>query len=147
MDTKKQIREKAQTTFKNHLKYLSSGQIEQWVNLFIDDGVLEFPYGPKDFPKLVRGKTGLFEYMKNFPEHFKVTFKNLHFHPTEEPTLVIAEFESSGYAIGTGNPYNQKYISVVTTDTEGKMIRYVDFWNPMVAIDAINAPLADFVRN
>ena len=146
MNTKKQIREKAQTTFKNHLEYLSAGQIKEWVDLFIEDGVLEFPYGPADFPKLVQGKTDLYGYMKNFPEHFKVKFKNLRFHSTEEPTLVIAEFESSGYAISTGNPYLQKYISVVTTDTEGKIIKYVDFWNPMVAIEAIDAPLADFVK-
>ncbi len=146
MNTKEQIKKEAQTTFKNHLKYLSSGRIKDWIELFTEDGVLEFPYAPKDFPKFVKGKKDLYEYMKNFPEHFKVDFENLHFHSTEEPTLVIAEFSSNGHAISTGNPYIQKYISVVTTDTKGKIIRYVDFWNPMVAMEAINAPLGDFAQ-
>lgn len=146
MNTKEQIRNAAQQTFKNHLEFLSSGRIEEWVNLFKEDGILEFPYGPKDFPTSVSGKKELYEYMKNFPNHFKVKFDNLHFHATEEPTLVIAEFTSDGHAVSTGKPYIQKYISVVTTDEEGKIIQYVDFWNPMVALEAIDAPLSSFVK-
>ncbi|MEY8761995.1 nuclear transport factor 2 family protein [Chryseobacterium tongliaoense] len=106
MSTKEQIKDLAQTAFKNHLDFLSSGQIENWVDLFSEDGVLEFPYGPADFPGLVKGKTELYEYMKNSPKHFKVDFENLHFHTTEEPTLVIAEFTSKGNAISTGKPYH-----------------------------------------
>lgn len=146
MNTKEQIRNAAQQTFKNHLEFLSSGRIEEWVDLFKEDGILEFPYGPKDFPTSVSGKKELYEYMKNFPDHFEVKFDNLHFHATEEPTLVIAEFTSDGHAVSTGKPYIQKYISVVTTDNEGKIIRYVDFWNPMVALEAIDAPLSSFVK-
>lgn len=146
MNTKEQIRNAAQQTFKNHLEFLSSGRIEEWVDLFKEDGILEFPYGPKDFPTSVSGKKELYEYMKNFPNHFEVKFDNLHFHATEEPTLVIAEFTSDGHALSTGKPYIQKYISVVTTDDEGKIIRYVDFWNPMVALEAIDAPLSSFVN-
>lgn len=146
MNTQEQIRNAAQSTFKNHLSFLASGRIEEWVDLFKEDGILEFPYGPKDFPKLVSGKRELFAYMSNFPKHFKVDFHNLHFHATEDPALVIAEFTSDGYAIATGKPYIQKYISVVTTDEAGKIIRYVDFWNPLVALEAIEAPLSDFVK-
>jgi ketosteroid isomerase-like protein len=50
MNTKEQIRNAAQQTFKNHLEFLSSGRIEEWVDLFKEDGILEFPYGLKIFP-------------------------------------------------------------------------------------------------
>lgn len=144
MDTKEQIKSLAQQAFKDHLEHLSSGRIAEWVNLFTEDGVLEFPYGPEGFPKKVSGKDELFDYMKNFPKHFKVIFEKLNFHATEDPTLVIAEFESNGIALATGKPYLQKYISVVTTTPEGKMIRYVDFWNPLVAMEALNSPMSTF---
>lgn len=147
MSTNEQIRNAAQTTFKNHLEFLSTGQIEKWVDLFEENGVLEFPYGPADFPNLVKGKTELYDYMKNFPKHFQVSFENLHFHATENPNLVIAEFTSKGKAIHTGKPYHQRYISVVTNDDKGKILKYVDFWNPMVALEAINAPLSDFINH
>jgi uncharacterized protein len=132
------IRDVAQQAFKNHLEYLSSGRVPDWVELFTDDGVLEFPYGPADFPKEVRGKAALFDYMKNFPEHFKVDFVDLRFHETVDPSLVIAEFKSVGTAISTGKPYHQTYISVVET-VDGKISRYVDFWNPLVAAESLNA--------
>lgn len=146
MSTQEQIRNAAQATFKNHLEFLSSGEIEKWVDLFEENGILEFPYGPADFPKQVIGKTELYEYMQNFPKHFSVSFENLHFHATESPNLVIAEFTSNGKAISTDKPYNQQYISVVTTNDDGKILKYVDFWNPLVAMEAINAPLSNFVN-
>ena len=65
-------RERAQATFATHLEYLSSGRIKEWVDLFADDGVLEFPYGPDDFPEKVSGKAALNEYMQNFPKIFDV---------------------------------------------------------------------------
>ncbi|SHM87521.1 hypothetical protein SAMN05444266_112149 [Chitinophaga jiangningensis] len=146
MNTKEQISALGQQAFKNHLAYLSSGRIEEWVDLFTENGILEFPYGPKDFPTRVSGKPELHEYMKNFPLHFKVEFENLYFHPTADPHTTIAEFTSKGHALATGNPYNQRYISVVTTTDDGKIAKYVDFWNPMVALEAIEAPLTAFVK-
>ncbi|NMO13505.1 nuclear transport factor 2 family protein [Pyxidicoccus fallax] len=133
-----QIRKQAQQTFSNHLEYLSSGRISEWVDLFAEDGVLEFPYGPEGFPKKVTGKGELYAYMKNFPRHFQVRFTGLRFHETTDPSLVVAEFSSEGKALETGRPYNQTYISLVET-RDGKITRYVDFWNPLVAMKAMGA--------
>ena len=94
--TTDQVRDAARQTFRNHLEYLSSGRIPEWVELFADEGVLEFPYGPEGFPKAVTGKAELFDYMQNFPKHFKVQFTDLVFHETVDPSLVIAEFSSVG---------------------------------------------------
>lgn len=138
---KEQIKNKAQKAFKDHLSYLSAGRIEEWVDLFTENGVLEFPYGPQDFPEKVEGKAALFEYMKNFPRHFRVEFTDLYFHATEDPALVIAEFKSDGIAISTGKPYRQKYISVVKTTDDGKITSYVDFWNPLIAMEALGVDI------
>ncbi|GAB3169128.1 nuclear transport factor 2 family protein [Telluribacter humicola] len=147
MKTSENIKALGQQAFNNHLEFLSTGRIEEWVDLFTEDGVLEFPYATKgtDFLSSVSGKKDLFDYMKNFPEHFKEELENLHFHATEEPTLVNAEFTRNGYAISTGKPYLQKYISVVTTTPEGKILKNVDFWNPLTAFEAMNAPLDKFL--
>ena len=134
---------KAEETFKKHLHFLSNGNITEWVNLFTEDGILEFPYATKGYPKKIQGRDNLMEYMVNFPNHFKVKFINLHFHPTGNPNLVIAEFNSDGIAIETGNPYLQKYISVVTTNNDGEILKYVDFWNPIIAMEALGVKIND----
>ncbi|MEV7329885.1 nuclear transport factor 2 family protein [Micromonospora sp. NPDC093244] len=138
------VRAAAQQAFKNHMEYLSSGRIPEWVALFTEDGVLEFPYAPEGYPTRTAGKANLHEYMKNFPEHFKVEFTDLHFHETTDPSLVIAEFKSRGTALATGRPYNQTYISVVET-RDGKISRYVDFWNPLIAIESLGGSSSDMV--
>ncbi|SET67751.1 nuclear transport factor 2 family protein [Paenibacillus sp. NFR01] len=138
------IREQAQETFRNHLKYLSGGNIEAWVGLWQEDGVLEFPYGPAGFPDRKQGKAELFEYMQNFPKHFEVEFTDLVFHPAQDPELTIAEFKSVGKHRETGKPYNQTYISVVRTNN-GLIESYRDFWNPLVAIESVGS-VTDAVR-
>ncbi|WP_128375040.1 nuclear transport factor 2 family protein [Streptomyces cavernae] len=138
------VRAAAQQAFRNHLDYLSSGRIPEWVDLFTDDGALEFPYAPQGYPTQVAGKEELLGYMKNFPEHFRVEFTDLHFHETTDPSLVIAEFKSKGIALATNRPYNQTYISVVET-RDGEISRYVDFWNPQVAFEALGGSADDMV--
>ncbi|MEG3628071.1 nuclear transport factor 2 family protein [Streptomyces poriticola] len=130
------VRAAAQQTFRDHLDHLSSGRIEEWVELFTEDGVLEFPYGPAGFPPSVTGKAELLAYMQNFPRHFDVEFTGPRFHETLDPALVVAEFSSVGTAISTGRPYHQRYISVVET-RDGRISRYVDFWNPLVAAESL----------
>ncbi len=106
--------------------------------------MLEFPYAPAGFPESVKGKTELHEYMKNFPEHFEVEFTDLRFHETTDPALVIAEFASRGTALATGRPYNQRYISLVET-RDGRISRYVDYWNPQVAAESLRGAEVDGV--
>ena len=53
------------------------------------------------------------------------------------PSLAIAEFRSKGTALPTGKPYEQTCISVVRTDGDGLITHYLDYWNPLVAIEAL----------
>jgi ketosteroid isomerase-like protein len=138
------VRAAAQQTFRSHLDHLSAGRFAEWVDLFTEDGVLEFPYAPKGYPAQVAGKQDLLGHLKSFSENFRVKFTDLRFHETTDPSLVIAELKSEGIALGTGRPYNQTYISVVETENS-KISRYVDFWNPQVAAEALGGGADDLV--
>jgi hypothetical protein len=136
VQNQEQIRAKAQQAFQNHLDYLSSGRIEDWVNLWTEDGILEFPFKLPVYPDKVEGKQMIREYMRHFPDTLKVEFSKPIFHRTEDPTLVIAEFTAKGRMIESGRPYNQTYISVFYTK-DGKIARYKDFWDPLVVLNAL----------
>lgn len=127
----------AQHALAEHLRLVSTGRIEEWVKLFAPDGVLEFPYAPNGVPRQVRGHDALLAHMSNFPETFDVRFVDLVFHETADPSTAIAEFRSTGRALPTGKPYEQTCISVVRTDDAGRITRYVDYWNPLVSIEAL----------
>ncbi|MGN9787806.1 nuclear transport factor 2 family protein [Nonomuraea sp. ZG12] len=138
------VRAAAQQTFRNHLDHLAAGRIAEWGELFTEDGVLEFPYAPKGYPARIVGRQELRGHLRSFSENFRVEFTDLRFHETVDPSLVIAELKSEGVALATGRPYNQTYISVVETK-DGRFSRYVDFWNPQVAIEALGGGTDDMV--
>ncbi|MFI7500590.1 nuclear transport factor 2 family protein [Streptomyces sp. NPDC049687] len=126
----------AQHAVAEHLRLTAAGRTDEWVKLFAPDAVLEFPYAPAGVPQRVTGRDALRAHMSNFPETFDVEFVDLVFHDTVDPSLVIAEFRSKGTALPTGKPYEQTCISVVRTD-DGLITHYLDYWNPLVAIEAL----------
>ena len=127
----------AQHAVAEHLRLTAAGSTAAWVALFAPDGVLEFPYAPAGVPRQVKGREALFEHMSHFPETFDVEFVDLVFHETVDPSLAIAEFRSKGTALPTGKPYEQTCISVVRADGDGLIAHYLDYWNPLVAIEAL----------
>jgi ketosteroid isomerase-like protein len=38
--------------------------------------------------------------------------------------------------VPTGKPYDQRYISVIE-HRDGKIVRYVDYWNPQIVAEAL----------
>ncbi len=129
----------AREIFTRSLEYISSAKIQEWVGLFTDDGVLEFPFPLPGFPERVEGTTALQEYMKIFPTQLKVEFSEPVYYETADPGLLIAEFTSEGTALMTGNKFRQRYLSILWI-RDGKISRYRDFWNPWVIIDALGGP-------
>jgi len=127
----------AQHTLAEHLRLTAAGRVEEWVKLFAPDAVLEFPYAPAGVPRQVKGRDALVAHMSNFPKTFDVKFVDLVFHDTIDPSLVIAEFRSTGAALPTGKPYEQTCISVVRTNDDALVTHYLDYWNPLVAIEAL----------
>ncbi|MDP4073989.1 nuclear transport factor 2 family protein [Acidovorax sp. A1169] len=127
----------AQHTLAEHLRLTALGRVDEWVKLFSPDAVLEFPFAPAGVPQRVTGRDALVAHMSNFPKIFDVEFVDLVFHETVDPSLVIAEFRSTGTALPTGKPYEQRCISVVRTNDEALITHYLDYWNPLVAIEAL----------
>lgn len=127
----------AQHAVAEHLRLTAAGRVDEWLDLFTPDGVLEFPFAPAGVPPRLQGRDALSAHMTHFPENFDVEFVDLVFHETTDPFRAIAEFRSIGRAVPTGKPYEQTCISVVYTDESGKITRYLDYWNPLVAIEAL----------
>lgn len=127
----------AQRTLAEHLRLTAAGRLDEWAELFAPDAVLEFPFAPAGMPRQVKGREALAAHMANFPKMFDVEFVDLVFHETIDPSLVIAEFRSTGTALPTGKPYEQTCISVVRTNGDALITHYLDYWNPLVAIEAL----------
>jgi hypothetical protein len=91
-----EIRDDARTVFQRHLELLSSGRVEEWVQLFAEDGSIEHPFAPGEYASRMTGHADLLTYVSVLPKLFAFTFSEPSFHDTVDPSLVIAEFTSTG---------------------------------------------------
>jgi ketosteroid isomerase-like protein len=117
------------------LVLLENGDARGWVDLFHDDGVLEFPYAPPGWSTVFAGRDAIWNHMRNFPEHLTVSFSDVVFHETASPDFTVAEFHGEGSA-STGLPFSQDYVSLLWVH-DGRITRYRDFWNPLQHLKAL----------
>ncbi|MBU9709551.1 nuclear transport factor 2 family protein [Paenibacillus sp. AK121] len=132
-------KQQAQAVMHKFTSNLLEENMEQWISLFDDNAVFEFPYAPKHFVQVLQGKAAIYEYIKEFPSILRIQhFSSPTIHTTTDPGLFVAEFTSEAQAVSTGKPYNQTYISVIKLKN-GKITHYKDYWNPLVALEALGS--------
>jgi uncharacterized protein len=130
------VRLVAQQAYRSHLELLSSGRVDEWVDLFTEDAVYELPYALDGEPSRLTGKAELKSYMGDFPKAFRIKFVDLRFHETVDPSLVVAEARGENVHLASGRPYNQTYVNVVET-RDGRFTHFKDFMNPLVLMKAL----------
>ncbi|MEU7282377.1 nuclear transport factor 2 family protein [Streptomyces sp. NPDC045431] len=127
--------------FRHSLELLSTGRVEEWVGLFAEDGVLEFPYPAWGFPSRMQGREELLAQMTMFGQQLKVAFSEPEFYAAGEDGLVIAAFTGEATLLATGGQYTQTYLSVVRFE-DGRITLYRDFWNPWLVMEAAGGEIA-----
>jgi ketosteroid isomerase-like protein len=111
--------------------------MEAWYDLWADDALNEFPFAPPNYPKRLEGKAAIREYMNDFPKNIDViSVPFLKIHQTVDVNVVVMESRIEGRAVATKNPYNMSYICVIEFE-DGKIARYVDYWNPLEVASAL----------
>ncbi len=112
-------------------------EAETFLEMFAEDGVMEFPYAPPGGVTRVDGRAALASYLQGFPEILQIDrMTQPVVHRTTNPEVVILEFGCVGRGVRTGEPYDQRYISVITV-RDGLIVHYSDYWNPLIALRAI----------
>ena len=120
-----------------------------FVELMSDDFVMEFPYARPGMPTKVEGKMAVLLHLSKVGQGVTVdSADNLVVHETKDPEVVILEFDGHGKALKTGEPYEQRYISVIRA-RGGKMVHFKDYWNPIQGLKAQLgiAMVDDFILN
>jgi uncharacterized protein len=138
-DTKNE-RAAIQHILQSYLYLFSQQRWDEWIDLWSDDGVLEFPFAPPGRRRRYVGKADILAYMKpvamRMAGRVKVAgVEYFHVHPMFNPTMSCLEMGVKGRVVETGALYDQKYISIIETKG-GKLSCYREYWNPIVSMDA-----------
>jgi uncharacterized protein len=120
-----------------HLALMLEKDMPGWIDLWADDGVFEFPFAPPGFPRRLEGKAAVGDYIKDYPDHIDLAaFHDVQVHETVDPDVLVVEMRAEGRIVATGKPYAMSYIYVLTV-RDGKIVAYRDYWNPLVALEAL----------
>jgi ketosteroid isomerase-like protein len=117
---------------------LTEERFDEWVELWADDGVCEFPFASPERPRHLQGKEQILAYMTAYPSRISIDgVDELRVHPALDPNVVVVEMTVRGRAVETDKPYNQQYVIVAET-RDGKLARYREYWNPLVSAEALS---------
>jgi hypothetical protein len=109
---------------------------DEWIDLWAEDGELDFPFAPEGRRRTYRGKAQILAYMAATPGKMAIdAVDSVTLWPMQDPATAMAELTIRGHIPATGAPYNQSYVLVFETKG-GKLWRYREYWNPLVSIDA-----------
>ncbi|MEV5510164.1 nuclear transport factor 2 family protein [Streptomyces orinoci] len=126
--------------YRHSLQLLLDKDIPAWVGLWAEDGVLEFPFAPAGWPGRLEGKEAIAAYVRHYPEHIDLhDFPEVRIHQTTDPEGIVVEMRGVGRLVKTGDPFDMRYIAVVTVQ-HGRITSYRDYWNPL----AVQQPGTDF---
>ena len=118
------------------LPLFSQQRWDEWIDLWADDGMLEFPFAPSGRRNSYVGKTEILAYMMPLAGKMKIEEVSYHnVYSMLDPKIVCMELGIKARIVKTGAPYNQRYISIFEMK-DGKVWRYREYWNPMVSMEA-----------
>jgi uncharacterized protein len=122
---------------------------QSFPDLMAEDFVMEFPYARPGMPTRVEGRAAVLAHLVKVGGDVSVdSASNLIVHETTDPEVVILEFDGHGRSVRTGEPYEQRYISVIRA-RGGKIVHFKDYWNPIQGLKAQlgAAVVDDFILN
>jgi uncharacterized protein len=124
--------------FRRGLDSLIAKDVSGWVDMWTEDGTMEFPFAPSTHPRL-EGKKAVADYMKAFPTKVEISeFPYVRFHHSADGKTAVVEFSCIGRSLDTGRQYNQSYVGVMEI-RDGKISAYKDYFNPLVVLQSLGA--------
>ncbi len=119
-----------------YLHLMKEQKWDAWIDLWIDDAVLEFPFAPAGGKSRLVGKTDILGYMRAVSGRIEVLgVKELRIHPMLDPEQLLVELQIEGRIPSTHAPYDQRYVTLFTFK-DGHLAHYREYWNPLVSIEA-----------
>ena len=104
---------------------------------FADDAVIEVPFAPGRMPKTYEGRDairGFLDLARDSFSPFSIMVDAIH--ALDDPTVVVAEFQSDGVVRANGRPYCNRYVVFFTFDDGGLVTNWREYYDAGVVVRA-----------
>ena len=110
---------------------------DHFFDLLAEDVLFEFVITVPDYPRQVVGRDNLIELYRGYGSTFFLDrCYDLRVHRSDPTSTVVLEYASEGKVVGTGYPYSNRYISVITLK-ERKVSQWRDYLDPLRVFAAL----------
>ena len=124
-------------TVKTFLSLLEQEKIQEFIDLFSENGKQTNPYGSGIFPDSIVGKDALFAFWEPVPARFDgMQFPLKELMPLLDENKILATFTGKIKLKDGAGYYNNDYFCLFHFDTEGKIIEYTEIFNPITVVRA-----------
>jgi ketosteroid isomerase-like protein len=126
--------EKNKATVKAFFKALENEKVDELVDLFDDQATHINPYHSDIFPKGAKGKEGIRAYWTPvFPNFDGMEFPIEEIYAMEDPNIVFVKYSGIIQLKDSAGQYKNNYYSTFKFNEEGKIVEYVEIFNPITA--------------
>jgi uncharacterized protein len=109
---------------------------DHYFDAIADNAVFEYRYVFPGFPSKIEGRDALMAVYSGYGGSTVLHSGDaLIVHRSQDPRVLIIEYEVHGEKISTGNPYDNRFISVVTIE-DRKIVRWRDYMDSLAAFTA-----------
>jgi len=112
---------------------------DHYFDTIANDAVFEFRYIFPGWPQRIDGREALMRLYVGYGDNIVLHAADaLITHRSQDPRIVIIEYEVHGIIVRTGASYDNRFISVVTIE-ERKIVSWRDYMDSLAAMTALNA--------
>jgi ketosteroid isomerase-like protein len=109
---------------------------DHYFDAIADDAVFEYRYVFPGFPSKIEGRDALMALYSGYGDSTVLHSGDaLIVHRSQDPRVLIIEYEVHGEKISTGNSYDNRFISVVTIE-DRKIVHWRDYMDSLAALPA-----------
>jgi ketosteroid isomerase-like protein len=112
-------------------------KVEELIEYFAEDAVMELPFAPGRMPKRYEGKDAILGFQvfaRDSYSSFSMTVDAIH--ETADPNVVIAEHHSDGVVAANGRRYENRYCTIFAFDDAGRVVRWREYYDAGVVVRA-----------
>jgi uncharacterized protein len=112
---------------------------EHFFDTFAEDAIFESRYRFPGWPAKIEGRANLMASLSGYGKTISLHAGDaLVVHRSQNPRVVILEYEVHGKILASGAPYDNRFISVITIENR-KIVRWRDYMDSLAAWTALNA--------
>ena len=109
---------------------------DHYFETIADDAVFEFRYDFPGWPRMVSGRDTLMNLYSGYGDNIVLHGADaLVVHRSQDPRIVVIEYDVHGKILATGVAYDNRFISVVTIE-DRKIVHWRDYMDSLAAFTA-----------